>query len=258
MDIPLPVNLQNILKLPPCADISLPPPKTLKISLPTGGELKSVQDISRGIPTDCSLTFSLLLQIGPILASMACILKMLSVIKPLIDIINGLTKVPPAPPVGAIKDFVVAADDLVEHCFLMLTPAGMIPFLRDILCLILAILRCLLGEMKTIAGIMQGLTLQMNLALESGNTDLQNAIACAQQNASNSANSNAQAIDPIVAILDLLAPIFGLTGQQPISLKLPPLGSNADAEALNAVIDVLQTTVDLLQDVTTALGGCGG
>jgi hypothetical protein len=192
------------------------------------------------------------LQIGPILASMACILKMLAVIKPLIDVVNGL----PTPPLGAIKDFGVAAADLVEHCFLMLTPAGMIPFLRDILCLILAVLRCLLGEMKTIAGIMQGLTLQMNLALETGNTDLQNAIACAQQNASNSAQSSAQAIDPIVAILDLLAPIFGLTGQQPISLKLPPMGSDADFESLNSAIQVLQTTVDLLEDVTTALGGC--
>lgn len=257
MDIPLSADLQDILKLPPCADISLPPPRTLSISLPSGGELKSIQDISRGVPTDCSLSFSLLLQISPILASMACILKMLAVLKPLIDVVTGLTKLPPKVDPGEILDLGKAAEDLIQHCFLMLTPAGMIPFLRDILCLILAVLRCLLGEMKTIAGIMQGLTLQMNLAMESGNTDLQSALACAQQNAANSAQSTAQAIEPITAILDLLSPIFGLTGQQPITLALPPLGSNADVAALNSVIAVLQTTVDLLQDVTTALGGCG-
>jgi hypothetical protein len=34
------------------------------------------------------------------------------------------------------------------------------------------------------------------------------------------------------------------------------MGSDADFESLNSAIQVLQTTVDLLEDVTTALGGC--
>src|SRR5947207_9249954 len=54
-------------------------PKHLKITLPFG-ELKAFRDFAAGMPTDCNLTFNLLIQISPLLASMACLLKVLKVI----------------------------------------------------------------------------------------------------------------------------------------------------------------------------------
>src|SRR5262249_48627704 len=73
IDIPVSADLQEMFNLPDCAQISLPQPKKLKVSLPGGGTLKAFSDLSKGIPTDCALTFSLLMQIGPFLASIECL-----------------------------------------------------------------------------------------------------------------------------------------------------------------------------------------
>ena len=55
------------------------------ISLLGGAELRGFLDFSAGAPTDCKLTFNLLLQLAPLLASMACIFKILKAITALAD-----------------------------------------------------------------------------------------------------------------------------------------------------------------------------
>jgi hypothetical protein len=131
VDITVDADLRKLFNLPPCSDISIPGPKPLKVQLPTGGSISAFADISKGIPTDCSMTFSLLLQLAPFLAATECLLKVLKLLKPLIDIIHGLTKVPPSPPVKAVEEFVKAAVDLAP-CLLVPTPASIIPFVRDL------------------------------------------------------------------------------------------------------------------------------
>ncbi len=105
IDIKVDADLSQLFQLPACADLSLPNAGGLSVQLPTGGALQAFADISKGIPTDCSLTFSLMLQIAPFLASIQCLLKVLKLLKPLIDIIKGL----PVPPVGALIEFGEAA-----------------------------------------------------------------------------------------------------------------------------------------------------
>ena len=63
-------NVQTI----PC--IKLPSGGSFSISLPFGGQLTSVIDLSKGPPTDCTLIHGLMLQLGPALAGMQCILKL--------------------------------------------------------------------------------------------------------------------------------------------------------------------------------------
>ena len=92
-----------------------------------------------------------MLQIAPLLASMECVLKILKLLKPLVDVVTNL----PMPPVKAVQEFAKAAVDLAP-CFLIPTPASMIPFVRDILCLILRVLNCLLGQLKTLMAMMGG------------------------------------------------------------------------------------------------------
>ena len=55
IDIPLPVDLNEALELPPCNEIKLPLPKPLKIQLPTGASIKAIADASKGIPSDCAM-----------------------------------------------------------------------------------------------------------------------------------------------------------------------------------------------------------
>lgn len=247
IDIEVPPELAALFALPACVDIQLPKPEPLSVQLPTGGSLKAFTDISKGIPTDCSMTFSLLLQIAPLLASMDCLLKILKLLKPLVDVIKGL----PFPPVKAISDFVEAAAELVP-CFSI--PATIPPFVKDILCLILKVLQCVVGQLKSIVEIMSGLQLQLKIAADSGNGELQQALQCAQENAATAASHVTQSIEPLAALLELLAPLLSLAGQKP--LQLPAIGAAADVEALKALVTTLEGVMEAIRAVTDALGGC--
>jgi hypothetical protein len=251
IDIPIEIDVKQMFDLPPCDDIKIPFPSPLKVQLPTGGTIQAFSDISKGIPTDCAMTFSLMLQIAPFLASLECLLKVLKLLKPLIDVVNGL----PVPPVKAIQEFAKAAADLVP-CLLVPTPASIIPFIKDLLCLILKALKCFLGQMKTIIGVMSGLSLRLSAAKSSGNSELASAIQCAQQNAQAQAQHLAASIEPIGVILDLAGTLFGLAGIAPI--KLPALGSSSDLQALNSAVESIQSVVATIQIVVDTLGGCDG
>jgi hypothetical protein len=248
-DIPLSVDLNKELGLPPCKDIQLKIPGSLKIQLPTGGSIKAINDLSAAIPTDCSLTFSLMLQLAPLLASMECVLKILKLLKPLVDVVTNL----PVPPVRAVQEFAKAAVDLAP-CFLIPTPANMLPFIRDILCLILKVLNCLLGQMKTLMAMMEGLQLNLDAARTGGNFELEQALQCAQDNAQASADSMMKAIEPVGVILDLIGPMMGLVGQQPITLT--PVEAGSGTEGLNQAVQSVQGVVGTIQIVVDALGGC--
>lgn len=249
IDIPVSVDVQKMLDLPACVDLSLPKATPIKITLPTGGTLTSFADMSKGIPTDCQLTLSLMLQLAPLLGSMDCLLKILKLLGPLVDIVKGL----PFPPVEAISKFVQAAVDLAP-CLAIPTGTPLIPFVKDILCLIMKVMNCMIDQLKTIAGVLGGLAIQLQLAEQSGNTELLAALKCSQDNANASAQSALGAIEPIGAVLGLVTPVMQLIGQEPI--KLPAIGSETDVEALNTVVTTLTGVRDSIQIVADALGGC--
>lgn len=255
IDIPIPVDLQELLSLPPCDVLKLPSPSPMKITLPTGGSISALTDISKGIPTDCSMIFNLMLQIGPFLAATDCLFKLLALIAPLIDVVKGLG--PPPDPIklgSAIPKFLKAAADLAP-CLLVVTGAPLIPFLRDLLCLIIKALNCFLGQMKTLLGIMSGISLQLSIATESGNAELERTLKCAQDNAATAADHLTKSIEPIGAILKLASPLMGLAGVGPI--EFPTIGSESDLESLQELIKTMQGVVGTLQIAADALGGCG-
>jgi hypothetical protein len=251
IDIEVDAGLKKLFNLPPCADISIPGPKPLKVQLPTGGSISAFADISKGIPTDCSMTFSLMLQIAPFLAATECLLKVLKLLKPLIEVIKGLPK-PPSP--GLLVEFGEAAAALAP-CLLVPTPANIIPFIRDLLCLILRVLNCFLSQMKSLLRIMEGLQLRFNLAQSTNNTELMSTIQCAQSNASAQAQHLTASLEPVGVLLDLASALFGIAGVP--TIKLPQIGSNTDLESLNKAVEAIQEVTAVITVVTDALGGCG-
>jgi hypothetical protein len=254
LDFKVSADLQELFELPACADIRLPPPEKLAITLPTGGSLKAIADISKGIPNDCSLIVSLMLQIQPFLASIECLLKLLGLIAPLVDVVKALVPAPNPPKlISAVPKFLEAADKLMP-CLLVLTGAPIIPFLRDLLCLILKVLHCLLGQLETVIGIMSGLTLQISIAKADGNTKLQQALECAQENAAISAQHMTASLEPIITILQLAGPLMELAGVPPI--QLPAIGSQTDVQALQQTVLTLQEIEGIIQVAVDALGGC--
>ena len=250
IDIDVSDDLRELFEIPPCSDISIPGPKPLKVQLPTGGSIQAFADLSKGIPTDCSMTFNLLLQIAPFLAATECLIKVLKLLKPLIDVIKGLPK-PPSP--GLLVEFGEAAAALAP-CLLVPTPAAIIPFIRDLLCLILRVLNCFQSQMKSLLKVMRGLQLKLNLAQSTGNSDLANTIQCAQENAQAQAQHLTSSLEPIGVLLDLAGSLFGIAGVPEI--KLPQVGSDTDLESLQAVVDAIQEVTVVITVATDALGGC--
>jgi hypothetical protein len=255
MDIKVSPDLQKLFELPSCVDIRLPKPEPLKLQLPTGGTIQAFADISKGIPTDCSMTFSMMLQIAPFLASIDCLFKVLGIIGPLTDVIKSLG--PPPDPIKlppAILKFLDAAEKLAP-CLLVITGAPLIPFLKDLLCLIIKALNCFLGQLKTLLGVLTEISSQLNGALASGNTELITILQCAQANADLQAQHLTASIEPIGRILELAAPLMELAGQPP--MKLPAVDTQTDIDSLNQLVKTIQTVVATLQIAADLLGGCG-
>ncbi len=251
MDIKVSPDLQKMFDLPECASISIPPPKPLKVQLPGGGTLKAFADLSKGVPTDCALTFSLLMQLGPFLASIECVVKVLKLVKTVVDVLKSVTN--PIPLISAIPKIVAAAEPVL-NCALSFTPAGLLPFIRDLLCLIRKVLNCFLGQMQSVLRILEQTTLQINIAQADGNTDRLNSLQCAQQNALTQAEHMTSSLEALAVILDLAGDLMEIVGVQPI--KLPTAGAKPDVTALRQVVEAVQGVVATLTVVTDALGGC--
>jgi hypothetical protein len=246
IDIALDPRLTNLLSKPVC--VHLPEPGSVSLTLPSGAKLKGIGDLTKGIPTDCSLSFSLLLQLGPVLANFECLVKILKLIKPLMDIINGL----PVPPAQAILEFGKAAGEVME-CVTAFTGAGMFSFVKDLLLLLIKILKCLVQQFESIAQLMSGLALQIKSA--EGNPELLETLQCAQENAAISAAAAGKAFEPIGALLELAAPLLEIAGVS--GIEVPTLGAGADPAALAATVETLKGLVDTLQLAADAIPGGG-
>ncbi|NVD97971.1 hypothetical protein [Massilia sp. BJB1822] len=250
IDINLSSQLQQQLALPHCAELRLPKPKLPQIRLPTGGSIKAIADLTRGIPSDCSLNVNIALQLAPIMASIECLVKVLALVKPLIDVVKALNPPDLKSLAQAVPDFLEAAKGLAG-CLLVPTPLAMIPFVKDILQLIIAMLRCLIGQMRSILGKLAGLELKIASARASGNTDVLASLECARENFKQAMDSTMMGIEPIAVLLELAGPFMGIAGVDPIAL--PAMAGADELAAVEQNLAALQQVVDALQAVVDVL-----
>lgn len=248
LDVELPERLTEFLAEPRCADIALPEPASVSLALPTGGRLRGVADVTRAIPTDCALNVSLMLQLGPILANLECFIRVLKLLKPLMDVIDGL----PVPPVKAIQEFGEAAAEVTECVVAFTSPAGMLPFVRDILCLIARMFRCLVDQTKNLLAVMRSLELQATAA--QGNDALLANLDCARENVQRSANSVLQSVEPAMVILEWVAPLLEIA-QMP-AIEVPSFGDVEGIDEMEQYLATMEGFVETLELAAEAAGGC--
>lgn len=245
--IPVSADLEKLLKLPDCSLLSLPKPAPAKLRLPSGAKLTGVTDISKGIPTDCSMSFSLVLQLAPMLASIECLVKVLKLLEPLIKIIGDL----PAPPSPSILlKFGEAAKEVME-CIVAFTPqGGLLAFIKDVILLIVSFLKCFVGGLESIVAMLSGITLQLSAAEAAGNDELKRVLECAQQNAMNSADHLQGAIAPVTNLISLVEPLLGIAN---IEVAIPTIEPGADLEGLKNTLQTLKDVVVILEQIAEGI-----
>lgn len=249
IDVPLPAELDQYLSQPIC--IPLPKPAKAEINLPMGGTLKGLADITKAIPDDCTLSFSLALQLGPFLANLDCLLKIIKVLEPLIGVVSALPNVVKAG--QEVPKLLEAVPPLVE-CISKFFGTGVPLFVRDLLCLVIKILGCVIGQLKSIMSVMGGLALQIESAQGAGNTELLAALECAQQNAQLSAQHMMSAVEPVMVLLSLAEPLLGIAGVSPI--QTPALASPEDLAKMQEIVNTLDELVKTLRLAAEIVGGC--
>lgn len=255
IDIKLSEDVQRQLAMPLCADLRLPKPETLKLTLPTGGTIKGIADFTSKLPTDCSMGFSILAQIGPIMASMECLLKVLKVITPLIDVIKALPSLDVITLGTAVPKFVDAAAELVKTCVPIVVGGGpnLLLFIKDLLTLIVKLMKCLIQQLESIANILGPLQLKIQSAQAAGNRELAELLGCAKENALLATEGALTSIEPIIIILELAKPFFDLAPTPPGTIQFPSLAAPEDLETLRTTIDALKGIVDALDAILGAL-----
>ena len=253
IDITLRKDIADALNPPVPHSLCIPfPPKPAQLRFPGGAQLQGIGNVSEKIPDDCTLTFSLFAQLGPLLGNFKCIFDILSLLAPLIEIIGGLAKVPPQPPSPKVlQDFGEAAAEVAKCVAQFTTPLGLAQFVVDILDLILKILSCVIDALKSALSLLTSISLDLASAQAAENDVLIDMLACAQENAMNGANASLTAIQPIPAILDVISAIMGIVGADPI--EFPSIEDADSVEALEEIVTTLEEVVDTITTVRNAI-----
>ena len=200
---------------------------SIAIQLPAGGALVAFNNPNPPM-SDCSTVMNLQTQVAPLIALMNCQLKMVKLLKPLIDVIHGL----PNPSVQAIQAFSAAAAE-VAPCLVAPTPESLLPFLKDLLCLEIKGLNCFLRNLDQVTGETRG-----GRPLPGG-SQLRAVL---------------ESYPAIISTLILAGELFqiaGLTPPQP-----PVLSGKTDGTSLNADRAAVEAFAASLQTAADALGGC--
>jgi len=233
----------------PCVEV--PKAKPLTVSLPFGGELKSMIDPSLGPPTDCTLAHSLMLQLTPMLASMACGFKVLKVIGAMQKFFDSKT---PPDLVSNASDVATAISDMKDCIDIVLGPIPIVCMVCDILRLILAYINCMIEAVESLLNFQLGI----DLNAANGNPVLLDSLICAQKNANASMESLNQGMQGIQPLIQLVNMCLSIVGQDEIVLPDMSASTPTAAELLDgadplapfkSVRDVLQTVLEVLEPI---------
>jgi hypothetical protein len=259
IDIALPDDLMAALAPPVCADLQLPSfsAEVPSVTLPIGGSLQGVADFTRGIPTDCSMNFSLMVQLAPIMASMKCLLNILKFITTILSVLKDIDVTNPikgaAGLLTAIPKIINAAEDVAECVAIVIPIVGQACFVKSLLALIASMLLCTVKALESILNVLGGLQIQLSAAHAAGNTDLIAALQCAQQNANMSAAATMQSMQPIIVLLELAQPFLDLVPSVNLDVSLPAAIDPSDLAAMQGLLTTLGTVAQDIKTVADAI-----
>ncbi len=222
-------------------------PEIPNISLIGGAELSSFLDFSQGSPTDCKLTFNLLIQLSPLLASMACLLKVLNVIGKLKDFV---TAVPDPVEIGKSAPELLKAIDKLSGCIPLpgLALLQLIIMIKGILQLIINFFSCFIKQLESIVNFQANI----DLRIAEGNPVLLASLSCAKKNGETQMDNLMLSLNPVQPLLDLVDMLAGIAGQ---SISLPKISDISVEKDKSATITKLNDSINSLKKVIDSLPG---
>jgi len=204
----------------------IPRPTPITIPTPFGVELKTITDLSKGIPNDCAIVHSLMLQLTPMLAGFSCVLKILNVL-------GALTKFAKSP-LTASGDLLSALGKATDCIGLPINPKPWIDMIKGILQVILAFIGCLIQGFESVRNLKVGI----DLDAEGGTPLLLNTLDCAKGNGDTSLASLLEGMSAIEPLMSIITTITGIVPGLDSIIKLPTLDlSSGGDDPLQPIID---------------------
>jgi hypothetical protein len=253
IDIKLDDHIVKQLTPPTCALLELPEPGTLNLCSPFGGaRFQAIVDVTKGIPDDCSLTFSLLAQLPPFMVSLGCFVKILKVAKPLLDFIEAVKTLDVGKIVQAAPALVEALGEVVA-CLTSLI-AGVPMFIKDLLILVAKLLKCISKMILDLAKLIGGLEISIKTAEAAGNKELLDQLSCAKDNASAQAKAAAGSVDIIAVIMAMAEPLMALANIPPPTI--PAIASAEDIFTMEQTAHTMLSIASSLEQIAQSLPSC--
>lgn len=233
----------------PCIEIK-PLGDLPSIPLPAGAQINPFIELGGPQPTDCKLSFNLLLQLGPLFASMGCLLKILNVLGKLMEFVQAVPGVVTNPTKLAttIGELVPAITDALK-CFPPLAIPDFLEMIKQIILLILSYLACFLEQVDSILKFKA--TLDFDSAAD--NPALTDALNCASASADAAMDNLMKSLQPIQPILNVVGIVAGMAGQ---SLTLPDfnaISASASGSSIETTVASLESAIDGLRGVVASL-----
>ncbi len=217
-------------------------PSLPNITLLGGAELKAFLNIAEGPGTDCKLTFNLLLQLGPLLASMACLFKIMNVMGALKEFVSA-----PLNPAKAVK----VVDSIVEltACIPVFAIPQIILMIKAIIELIIRFISCVIEFIMSIMNLLSNI--DINISLAGDNPALLSVLNCSKENANASMTNAMTALDALAPILMMIQAVASIAGTT--IAPLPDIPSMKNAQDPAATIAALQGAMASLQQIHDGL-----
>src|SRR5262245_49188877 len=144
------------------------------IKLLGGVDLKAFVDIAAGPPTDCKLSFNLMIQLAPLLASMACLFKILEVLGKIKDFAEATKNLDVQKLTETVPKLVDAVVKL-EGCIPPLQLPRLALMLKGMLQLVINFLSCFLTQLNSLIEFRASL----DFDAAEGNPILKESLMCA-------------------------------------------------------------------------------
>lgn len=223
------------------------PPEQRTIDLPTGASLTGAVDLPKGLDEQCKVSFNLMLQLGPFLASIQCLVEVLQfcqdVIKFTQDVPNAISNPTKVGDVLNDVDKLVKDGAKLAKCFQWALPGlPLICFVKDILQMIHDFVACILELLDSVLQQQLQLQIQFADADQEGNQELLDVLHLAEDNMTATMGQAMQSMGPVLNLLQLVGGFLEVIGQGALQApSMDQLTGGSIEEALQVLKDLNQT-----------------